>query len=94
MLRLLEKGRVTGYNDAPKRAGYRQGYQVCRLSKPFVCIGCDLHHGENAAALAAVTDGPDRLLAGFIDGKFHVDMTTASPDRAELAEIVRERAAI
>ena len=34
----------------------------------------------NATALAAVTDGPDGLLAGFSTGKFHIDMSTVSPE--------------
>src|SRR5208282_1460508 len=43
----------------------------------------------NAAALAAVTDGPEGLLAGIGAGKFHIDMSTVSPEasRALAAKI-------
>jgi len=48
----------------------------------------------NAAALAAVTDGPDGLVAGLGAGKFHIDMSTVSPEVSRaLAVKVRERGA-
>ena len=48
----------------------------------------------NAAALAAVTDGPDGLLAGIGPGKFHIDMSTVSPEVSRaLAAKVREKGA-
>jgi 3-hydroxyisobutyrate dehydrogenase-like beta-hydroxyacid dehydrogenase len=34
----------------------------------------------NTAAVKAVTDGPDGILAGLTPGKVYVDMSTASPD--------------
>ena len=48
----------------------------------------------NAAATAAITEGPDGLLAGLSAGKFFIDMSTISPavSRA-LAAKVRERGA-
>ena len=33
----------------------------------------------NTAAVQAVTDGPDGILAGLAPGKVYVDMSTASP---------------
>jgi len=46
----------------------------------------------NAAALAAVTDGPEGLLAGIDAGKFHIDMSTVSPEASRaLAAKVREK---
>jgi 3-hydroxyisobutyrate dehydrogenase-like beta-hydroxyacid dehydrogenase len=48
----------------------------------------------NAAALSAVTDGPDGLLAGIGPGKFHIDMSTVSPEVSRaLAAKVREKGA-
>jgi 3-hydroxyisobutyrate dehydrogenase-like beta-hydroxyacid dehydrogenase len=43
----------------------------------------------NTAAVQAVTDGPDGVLAGLAPGKVYVDMSTASPaNTRELAEKV------
>src|SRR4029077_9290829 len=48
----------------------------------------------NAAALSAVTAGPDGLLAGISPGKFHIDMSTVSPEVSRaLAAKVREKGA-
>jgi 3-hydroxyisobutyrate dehydrogenase-like beta-hydroxyacid dehydrogenase len=48
----------------------------------------------NVAALQAVTDGPDGLLAGLGPGKVYVDMSTVSPSASrELAKHVRETGA-
>jgi 3-hydroxyisobutyrate dehydrogenase-like beta-hydroxyacid dehydrogenase len=48
----------------------------------------------NAAATAAITDGPDGLLAGLSSGKLFVDMSTISPDASRaLAAKVRDKGA-
>jgi 3-hydroxyisobutyrate dehydrogenase len=48
----------------------------------------------NTAAVRAVTDGPDGILAGLRDGKIYVDMSTASPaNTRELAVRVAETGA-
>ncbi len=48
----------------------------------------------NTAALRAVTEGPDGILAGLESGKIYVDMSTVSPAFSqELAEKARERGA-
>jgi 3-hydroxyisobutyrate dehydrogenase-like beta-hydroxyacid dehydrogenase len=48
----------------------------------------------NATALTAVTDGPDGLIAGLSAGKFHIDMSTVSPEVSRtLAAKVREKGA-
>jgi 3-hydroxyisobutyrate dehydrogenase-like beta-hydroxyacid dehydrogenase len=48
----------------------------------------------NTAAVRAVTDGPDGILAGLVPGKIYVDMSTASPaNTRELAERVSEAGA-
>jgi len=44
--------------------------------------------------LAAITDGPDGILAGLSSGKFLIDMSTVSPDVSRaLAEKVRIKGA-
>src|SRR5207253_7548349 len=46
----------------------------------------------NSAALAAVMNGPDGMLAGVKPGKIFVDMSTVGPAFSrELAEKVREK---
>jgi 3-hydroxyisobutyrate dehydrogenase-like beta-hydroxyacid dehydrogenase len=46
----------------------------------------------NSAALAAVTEGPDGLLAGIGAGKFHIGMSTLSPEVSRaLAAKIREQ---
>jgi 3-hydroxyisobutyrate dehydrogenase-like beta-hydroxyacid dehydrogenase len=48
----------------------------------------------NSAALAAVTDGPDGILAGLSAGKLLIDMSTVSPEASRtLATRVREKGA-
>ena len=48
----------------------------------------------NVAALEAITDGPDGLLAGLGPGKVYVDMSTVSPSASRaLAKRVRETGA-
>ena len=48
----------------------------------------------NVAALEAVTQGPDGILAGLGAGKIYVDMTTGTPEASRaLAELVAERGA-
>jgi 3-hydroxyisobutyrate dehydrogenase-like beta-hydroxyacid dehydrogenase len=48
----------------------------------------------NTAAVQAVTDGPDGILAGLAPGKLYIDMSTASPaNTRELAEKVAEAGA-
>src|SRR5690349_21437456 len=48
----------------------------------------------NTAAVQAVTDGDDGILAGLAPGKIYVDMSTASPANTRaLAEVVEARGA-
>jgi 3-hydroxyisobutyrate dehydrogenase-like beta-hydroxyacid dehydrogenase len=48
----------------------------------------------NTAAVRAVTDGPDGILAGLEAGKIYVDMSTASPANTRaLAELVADAGA-
>jgi len=49
---------------------------------------------SDSAALAAITDGPDGILAGLSAGKVLVDMSTVSPEASRaVAAKVRERGA-
>ncbi|HEY1400266.1 MAG TPA: NAD(P)-dependent oxidoreductase [Terriglobales bacterium] len=96
--RLLEKGHtVTGYNRTRSKAQrlIDRGMRFAETPRA-VAEASDVAFTmvTNAAALSAVTDGPDGLLAGFSAGKFHVDMSTVSPEVSRaLAAKVRERGA-
>jgi 3-hydroxyisobutyrate dehydrogenase-like beta-hydroxyacid dehydrogenase len=88
--RLLEKGHtVTGYNRTRSKAQWLidRGMKFAESPKA-VAAASDFVFTmvTNAAALAAVTDGPDGMLAGLGPGKFHIDMSTVSPEASrELA---------
>src|SRR5271165_992394 len=96
--RLLEKGHtVTGYNRTRSKAQWLidKGMKFGDSPKA-VAMASDVTFTmvTNAAALAAVTDGPDGLLAGMTAGKFHIDMSTVSPEVSRaLAAKVREKSA-
>ena len=96
--RLLAAGHtVSGYNRSREKAA------------PLVELGLDLKDSPrevaeaadivfsmvtNVAALEAVTQGPDGVLAGLGAGKIYVDMTTGTPEASRaLAELVAERGA-
>ena len=96
--RLLSKGHaVTGYNRTRAKAQWlvENGMQWAD-SPRAVASASDYTFARvpNAAATAAITEGPDGLLAGLSAGKFFIDMSTISPavSRA-LAAKVRERGA-
>ncbi len=96
--RLMEKGHtVTGYNRTRARAQWLVEKGLRWADSPravaeaadavFVMV-------TDSAALEAVAEGPDGLLAGLSAGKLLIDMSTVSPavSRA-LAEKVRARGA-
>jgi 3-hydroxyisobutyrate dehydrogenase-like beta-hydroxyacid dehydrogenase len=94
--RLLEKGHaVTGYNRTRSKAQWLidKGMKFADSPKAVAATSdVTFTMVTNAAALAAVTDGADGLLDGFSAGKFHVDMSTVSPEASRaLAERVREK---
>jgi 3-hydroxyisobutyrate dehydrogenase-like beta-hydroxyacid dehydrogenase len=96
--RLLEKSHaVTGYNRTRSKAQWLIDKGMKFADSPrAVAAASDVTFTmvTNAAALAAVTDGPDGLLAGLGAGKFHIDMSTVSPDVSRaLAAKVREKGA-
>jgi len=96
--RLLEKGHtVTGYNRTRSKAQWLidKGMQFAESPKA-VATAADVTFSmvTNSAALAAVTEGRDGLLAGLAAGKFYIDMSTVSPEISRgLAAKVRETGA-
>jgi 3-hydroxyisobutyrate dehydrogenase-like beta-hydroxyacid dehydrogenase len=96
--RLLEKRHtVTGYNRTRSKAQWLidKGMKFADSPKA-VAVASDVIFTmvTNAAALAAVTEGPDGLLAGLSAGKFYIDMSTVSPDASRaLAAKVRDSGA-
>jgi 3-hydroxyisobutyrate dehydrogenase-like beta-hydroxyacid dehydrogenase len=96
--RLLEKGHtVTGYNRTRSKAQglIERGMRIAG-SPRAVAEASDVTFTmvTNSAALSAVTDGPDGLLAGISPGKYYVDMSTVSPEVSRaLAAKVREKGA-
>ncbi|MGA7931755.1 MAG: NAD(P)-dependent oxidoreductase [Candidatus Sulfotelmatobacter sp.] len=96
--RLLEKGHtVTGYNRTRSKAQRLIDKGMKFADSPLmVAAESDVTFTmvTNAAALVAVTEGVDGLLAGMGPRKFLVDMSTVSPDVSRaLAAKVREKGA-
>ena len=84
VLRLLSKGHtVTGYNRTRSKAerlvqkGMKWGD-----SPRAVAAAADVVFSmvTNSAALEAIVDGPEGILAGLTPGKFYVDISTVSPE--------------
>src|SRR5208283_4702018 len=82
--RLLEKGHtVTGYNRTRSQAQWLIDKGMKLADSPqAVAAASDvtLTMVTNVAALATVTEGSEGLLAGMSAGKFHIDMSTVSPE--------------
>jgi len=96
--RLLDAGhKVTGYNRTKSKAqwlvdaGMQWGETPRAVAQAADVI---LSMVTNTAALAAVTGGPDGLLAGLAQGKLYIDMSTVSPAASrELAAKVAAKGA-
>ena len=94
--RLLSKGHaVIGYNRTRSKAQWllEKGMQWADSPKA-VALASDFIFAmvTNSAALQAITEGPDGLLAGLGAGKIFIDMSTVSPSTSRaLAAKVRER---
>ncbi len=92
--RLLQAGHtVRGYNRTPSRARHlvEAGLQLQPTPRE-VAAASDIVFTmvTNTAALKAVTEGPDGILAGLGAGKLYIDMSTSSPQFSrELSERVR-----
>jgi 3-hydroxyisobutyrate dehydrogenase-like beta-hydroxyacid dehydrogenase len=96
--RLLDKGHaVTGYNRTRAKAA---PLMVCGMrwadSPRAVCAAAEVIFSmvTNTSALAAISDGPDGMLAGLSAGQIWVDISTVSPAYSRaLASRVREKGA-
>lgn len=80
--RLLEKGHsLTGYNRTRSKAQplVDKGMKWAETPRA-VAAAADVTFSSvaNSAALSAITEGPDGILAGLTGGKFYVDMSTVS----------------
>ena len=96
--RLLDKGHaVTGYNRTRSKAEWLIGKGMRWADSPrAVASASDYVYAmvTNSAAIQAVTDGPDGILAGLEPGKIFIDMSTVSPTVSRaLAAKVRDRGA-
>ena len=94
--RLLAAGHtVSGYNRSREKAApLAELGLVVRDTPREVAESADVVFSmvTNVAALQAVTQGPDGILAGLGPGKVYVDMTTGTPEASRaLAEQVSER---
>jgi 3-hydroxyisobutyrate dehydrogenase-like beta-hydroxyacid dehydrogenase len=97
--RLLEAGHeVTGYNRTAGKADPLVALGMRLAARPREAAEqSDVVFSmvTNTKALAAVTEGPDGILAGLGPGKVYIDMSTVSPSASrELSERVRERGAV
>jgi 3-hydroxyisobutyrate dehydrogenase-like beta-hydroxyacid dehydrogenase len=96
--RLLDKGhKVTGYNRTRTKANWlvQKGMQWAE-SPRAVAAASDVTFAmvTNAAAIDAISEGPDGILAGLSGGKFFIDMSTVSPEVSRaLAAKVRAKGA-
>ena len=96
--RLLEKGHsVTGYNRTRAKAQWliERGMRFAD-SPRAVCAAADVTFSmvTNSAALEAIMDGADGILAALTPAKILVDMSTVSPAFSRgLAARVREKGA-
>jgi 3-hydroxyisobutyrate dehydrogenase-like beta-hydroxyacid dehydrogenase len=96
--RLLDAGHdVTGWNRTREKAqwlvdaGMRWGATPREVAESSDIVFTMV---TNTAAVRAVTDGPDGILAGLAPGKVYADMSTASPENSRaLAARVAERGA-
>jgi 3-hydroxyisobutyrate dehydrogenase-like beta-hydroxyacid dehydrogenase len=96
--RLLAKGHtVTGYNRTRAKAQWLIDKGMKWADSPrAVAAASDvtLAMVTNAAAIAAVTEGPDGIVAGLSAGKLFVDMSTVSPEVSRATAVkVRARGA-
>jgi 3-hydroxyisobutyrate dehydrogenase-like beta-hydroxyacid dehydrogenase len=91
--RLLGKGHtVTGYNRTRAKAQWLIDKGMKWADSPrAVAEAADITFAmvTNAAAIGAITDGPDGIIAGLGAGKLFIDMSTVSPEvsRATAAKV-------
>ena len=91
--RLLDKGHtVTGFNRTRTKAQWLVDKGMKWADSPrAVTAAADVTFAmvTNAAAIAAITDGPDGIIAGLGPGNLFIDMSTVSPEvsRATAAKV-------
>jgi len=96
--RLLSKGHtVTGYNRTRSKAQWLIDKGMKWEDSPRAVVAASdftFAMVTNAAAISAITEGSDGMLAGLGPGKIFLDMSTVSPSVSRaLAAKVRERGA-
>jgi len=96
--RLIDKGHtVTGFNRTKKKAQWLIDRGMKWGNSPReVAAAADVTFAmvTNSAALDAIVNGPDGILAGLSRGKFFVDMSTVSPEFSRtVAAKVRKKGA-
>jgi len=94
--RLLSKGHsVTGYNRTRSKAEWLLKKGMKWADSPRAVVGeADVVFSmvTNSAALGAVMNGPDGMIAGATPGKLFVDISTVSPAFSrEMAGKIREK---
>src|SRR5580700_2507444 len=92
--RLISKGHtVTGYNRTKSKAEWLIKAGMKWADSPrAVTTSADIVFSvvTNSAALEAIIEGPEGILAGLRSGKIYVDISTVSPDYSRVvAEKVR-----
>ncbi|HEX6805292.1 MAG TPA: NAD(P)-dependent oxidoreductase [Terriglobales bacterium] len=96
--RLLEKGHpVTGFNRTRQKAEWLVAKGMRWAGSPReVAAAAEITFAmvTNSAALTAIADGPDGVIAGLSSGKVFIDISTVAPavSRA-LAERIRQKGA-
>ena len=98
VLRLLAKGHtVTGYNRTRAKAErlVQKGMKWAESPRAVASVAdVTFSMVTNSAALGAIVDGPDGMLAGLSAGKVLVDISTVSPAFSRsVAARVREKGA-
>ncbi|MGC2764421.1 MAG: NAD(P)-dependent oxidoreductase [Candidatus Acidiferrum sp.] len=96
--RLISKGHtVTGYNRTKSKAEWLIKAGMKWADSPrAVTTSADIVFSmvTNSAALEAIVEGPEGILAGLRSGKTYVDISTVSPDYSRVvAEKVRAKGA-
>jgi 3-hydroxyisobutyrate dehydrogenase-like beta-hydroxyacid dehydrogenase len=96
--RLISKGHtVTGYNRTKSKAEWLIKAGMKWADSPrAVTTSADIVFSvvSNSAALEAIVEGPEGILAGLRSGKIYVDISTVSPDYSRVvAEKVRAKGA-
>jgi 3-hydroxyisobutyrate dehydrogenase-like beta-hydroxyacid dehydrogenase len=96
--RLISKGHtVTGYNRTKSKAEWLIKAGMKWADSPrAVATSADIVFSvvSNSAALEAIVEGPEGILAGLRSGKTYVDISTVSPDYSRVvAEKVRAKGA-